>query len=348
MTDALKFVEEEALTAIAAAGDSAALAQADNAYLGRKSGKLTGLMKTLGSLSAEERPAFGQALNQAKSRVESALAERRAVLESAERLERERGEAIDVTLPGRRGQIGRLHPLTQTFEDVRRVFLGLGFTFMDGPDIEDYAYNFDWLNYPSDHPAMDEQDTFYVEGPWESQTIGARLLRTHTTGTLQGRTFERVLSAELAPPFRYATMGRCFRRDAMDDTHSHTFHQVDGFSVAEGISLADLKGVLGEIARGLFGPDSKVRFRPDFFPFVEPGVEVAIWWVSPQTGEGRWLELGGAGLIHPNILKRAGFDTEKYTGWAFGLGLDRMPMVRYGVGNLRLFLDNDPRFLGQF
>jgi phenylalanyl-tRNA synthetase alpha chain len=344
MTDELYSVEQEALTAIEAAGDTAALTEADTAFLGRKSGKLTGLLKTLGTLPAEQRPAFGQALNEAKGRVETALTERKAVLEAAERTERERAEGIDVTLPGKLRPVGRLHPLTRTFEDVKQVFLGLGFTFMDGPDVEDYAYNFDWLNYPTDHPAMDEQDTFYVEGPWESQTIGARLLRTHCTGTLQGRTLENMPPA----PFRIATMGRCFRRDAMDDTHSHTFHQVDGFSVAEGISLADLKGVLAQIARGLFGPESKVRFRPDFFPFVEPGVEVAIWWTNPATGEGRWLELGGAGLIHPNILRRAGFDTERYTGWAFGLGLDRMPMVRYGVSNLRLFLDNDPRFLGQF
>jgi phenylalanyl-tRNA synthetase alpha chain len=349
MTDELRAIEQEALDAIAKASETSVLVEADNTFLGRKNGKLTGLLKTLGQLPGEQRPAFGQALNEAKQRVEAALSEKKAALEAAERTERERGEAIDVTLPGRLAPPGRLHPLTRTFDDVREVFLGLGFTFVDGPDVEDYTYNFDWLNYPSDHPAMDEQDTFYVEGPWESQTPGARLLRTHTTGSLQGRTFEKVLqSATPGVPFRLATMGRCFRRDAMDDTHSHTFHQVDGFSVAEGISLADLKGVLGQIARGLFGPDSKVRFRPDFFPFVEPGVEVAIWWTNPSTGEGRWLELGGAGLIHPNILKRAGFDTEKYTGWAFGLGTDRMPMVRYGVSNLRLFLENDVRFLGQF
>ncbi|MGC4044564.1 MAG: phenylalanine--tRNA ligase subunit alpha [Armatimonas sp.] len=349
MTDELRSVEEEALAAIAASESTAALAEADTNFLGRKNGRLTGLMKTLGSLPNEQKPAFGQALNDAKSRVETALADRKAALEAAERLLREQSEAIDVTLPGKLRPVGRLHPLTRTFDDVKQVFLGLGFTFVDGPDVEDYAYNFDWLNYPTDHPAMDEQDTFYVEGPWESQTVGARLLRTHTTGTLQGRTFEHILkNSEPNVPFRMASMGRCFRRDAMDDTHSHTFHQIDGFSVAEGISLADLKGVLGEIARGMFGPESKVRFRPDFFPFVEPGVEVAIWWTNPATGEGRWLELGGAGLIHPNILRRAGFDTERYTGWAFGLGLDRMPMVRFGVSNLRLFLENDPRFLGQF
>ena len=343
MTDELKHLEAEALAAANSAPTTAALTEIDTAYLGRKAGKLTGLLRSLGSLPADQKPAFGQALNEAKGNVERAILARKTTLEAAELAKREEAEAIDVTLPGRLRPPGRLHPLTRTFDDAKTVFLGMGFTFVDGPDVEDYTYNFDWLNYPSDHPAMDEQDTFYVEGPWESQAPGARLLRTHTTGSLQGRTFERLLQTG-APtaPFRIACMGRCFRRDDMDDTHSHTFHQIDGFSVAEGISLADLKGVLSEIARGLFGPEAIVRFRPDFFPFVEPGVEVAVKWGD------RWLELGGAGLIHPNILRRAGFDTEKYTGWAFGLGLDRMPMIRYGISNLRLFLENDVRFLGRF
>ena len=338
MTDELRQVEAEALAAVAAATSTAALEEADIAYLGRRQGKLTGLLRGIGALPNDQKPFFGQALNEAKARVERALAEQKVALATAEQAVREKAEAIDVTLPGRARTPGRLHPLTLTFAEVKQVFLGLGFTFVDGPDVEDYLYNFDWLNYPQDHPAMDEQDTFYVEGGAPSGQPGAWLLRTHTTGSLQGRT----LTNPPATPFRMATMGRCFRRDAMDETHSHTFHQIDGFSIAEGISLADLKGVLAEIARGLFGPEAIMRFRPDFFPFVEPGVEVAVWWNN------RWLELGGAGLIHPNILKRAGYDTEKYTGWAFGLGLDRMPLVRYGVKDLRLFLDNDLRFLGQF
>lgn len=343
MTAELHAIEAEARAAIDAATSTAQLADLDTEYLGRKAGRLTGLLRGIGSLPNDQKPLFGQALNDAKARVEAALAARRDALAADERAQRERAEAIDVTLPGRGRPRGRLHPLTLTFEEVRQVFVGMGFTLVDGPDVEDYAYNFDWLNYPQDHPAMDEQDTFYVEGGAPSGQPGARLLRTHTTGTLQGRTFEAMLAAG-APeiPFRKGILGRCFRRDAMDETHSHTFHQIDGFSVAEGISLADLKGVLAEIARGLFGPEAVVRFRPDFFPFVEPGVEVAVWW------NGRWLELGGAGLIHPNILRRAGYDTEKVTGWAFGLGLDRMPMIRYGVRDLRLFLDNDLRFLGQF
>jgi phenylalanyl-tRNA synthetase alpha chain len=338
MTDELKQIEAEALAAISRATATTELTELDIVYLGRKQGKLTGLLRTLGSLPNDQKPLFGQALNDAKARVEAALKAKQLELAASELMALEHSEAIDVTLPGRLRPPGRLHPLTQTLFDVRQVFLGLGFTLVDGPEVEDYLFNFDWLNYPPDHPAMDEQDTFYVDGPVESGKPGSWLLRTHTTGSLQGRNLDG--APEL--PFRKAILGRCFRRDAMDETHSHTFHQVDGFSVGENLSLADLKGVLAEIARGLFGPEAIVRFRPDFFPFVEPGVEVAVWWND------RWLELGGAGLIHPNILKRAGYDSEQVTGWAFGLGLDRMPMIRYGVKDLRLFLDNDLRFLEQF
>jgi phenylalanyl-tRNA synthetase alpha chain len=212
--------------------------------------------------------------------------------------------------------------------DIKRVLIGLGFEFVDGPDLEDYKYNFDWLNYPPDHPAMDEQMSFYVDE--------SHLLRTQTTA-LQGRIMER-----RQPPFRFATVGRCFRYEAVDATHSHTFHQVDGFSVDEGHLAGRPERHFGRVrARHVrFGRDGAVP--PDFFPFVEPGVEVAIKW------DDRWLELGGAGLIHPNILRRAGYDTERYTGFAFGLGVDRMPMLRHGIDDLRLFLENDVRFLQQF
>jgi phenylalanyl-tRNA synthetase alpha chain len=329
MTDELKQIEAEASAAIGAADSLKALEELDNAYLGRKAGKLTGLLRNIGALPAEQKPLFGQALNEAKGRVEAVLAERRAVLAANERAERELAEALDVTVPGRPRPRGRLHPLTTTMNEVKRVMTGLGFEFVDGPDIEDYKFNFDWLNYPPDHPAMDEQMSFYVDD--------SHLLRTQTTA-LQGRIFE----TGRKPPFRIATIGRCYRYENMDATHSHTFHQVDGFSVAEGISLADLKGVLAAFFRGIFGPDVTVRFRPDFFPFVEPGVEVAVKWGD------RWLEMGGAGLIHPNIMRHAGFDPERYTGFAFGLGIDRMPMRRYGVDDLREFLTSDLRFLQQF
>lgn len=328
MTEELQAIEAEATAAVQAAPSSEALEKLNIEYLGR-SGRLTALLRGIGSLPNDQKPLFGQALNAAKARLTEAISAREAALKAAERAEREQAEAIDVTLPGRARPLGRLHPLSRTIEDVKQVFIGLGFEFVDGPDIEDYQYNFDWLNFPPDHPAFDEQASFYVDD--------THLLRTQTTA-LQGHVFE----TGRKPPFRIATIGRCFRYENMDATHSHTFHQVDGFSVDEGISLADLKGVLGEIARGLFGPDVVVRFRPDFFPFVEPGVEVAVKWGD------RWLELGGAGLIHPNILRRAGYDTEKYTGWAFGLGVDRMPMRRYGIDDLREFLISDLRFLQQF
>jgi phenylalanyl-tRNA synthetase alpha chain len=339
MTQDLERIEAEAGAAIGSAPSSDALEKLEVEYLGRN-GKLTGLLRGIGSLPPEQKPLFGSALNAAKDRLTVAIGERKAGLKAAERAERERAEAIDVTLPGRPRPRGRVHPLTLTVNEVKRTMIGLGFEFQDAPDIEDYHYNFDWLNYPPDHPAMDEQDTFYIEG---SNPPGRYLLRTQTTA-LQGHVF----SSGRKPPFRIATIGRCFRNEAVDATHSHTFHQVDGFSVAEGISLADLKGVLAAIFRGLFGPDAEVRFRPDFFPFVEPGVEVAVRWVDAKTGTARWLEMGGAGLIHPNILNRAGYDSERYTGFAFGLGIDRMPMRRYGVDDLRLFLDNDLRFLQQF
>jgi len=328
MTEELEAIEAEAMRAMAVATSSDALKKLDIDYLGR-SGKLTAQLRSIGSLPNEQKPLFGQALNAAKARLTEALAARSAELTAAERAEREQAEAIDVTLPGRARPLGRLHPLTLASNEFKRVMIGLGFEFMDGPDIEEYKYNFDWLNFPPDHPAFDEQASFYVDE--------THLLRTQTTA-LQGRLFE----TGRKPPFRIATIGRCFRYENMDATHSHTFHQVDGFSVDEGISLADLKGVLTEIYRGVLGDDVTVRFRPDFFPFVEPGVEVAVKWGD------RWLEMGGAGLIHPNILRRAGLDTEKYTGWAFGLGVDRMPMRRYGVDDLREFLISDLRFLQQF
>ncbi len=333
LTDELRSIEAEAHQTVADAGSSETLDRIQTEYLGRK-GRLTELLRGIGSLPADQRPLFGQTLNAAKERLGGAVAARKEALSAAERAARERAEALDVTLPGRARPAGRLHPLTRTAEDIKRVLIGLGFEFVDGPDIEEYEYNFDWLNYPPDHPAMDEQMSFYVDD--------THLLRTQTTA-LQGRVMR-----ERRPPFRVATMGRCFRYEAVDATHSHTFHQVDGFSVDEGISLADLKGVLAQFARRMFGPDVTVRFRPDFFPFVEPGVEVAIRWADPNGGAPRWLELGGAGLIHPNILRRAGYDTERYTGFAFGLGWDRMVMLRYGIDDLRLLLENDLRFLQQF
>jgi phenylalanyl-tRNA synthetase alpha chain len=325
--DPIQTLTQEAETAVQAAQRTADLDAVETKYLGRK-GSLNELRRTIGTLPAEERPAFGARINEAVAALTARLEARRAELEAAELDARLAAETLDVTLPGRPLPAGRLHPLTQTAQRVKEVLSGLGFAFVDGPELEDYRYNFASLNYPEDHPAMDEQNSFFV--------TDTRLLRTQTTA-LQGR-----VMAERRPPFRIATIGRCFRYEAVDATHHHTFHQIDVFMVDEHISMADLKGTLGAFARAMFGPETLVRFRPDFFPFVEPGVDYAIAW------KGRWLELGGAGLIHPNILRAHGIDTERYSGFAFGLGIERIHMIQTGVNDLRLYLENDLRFLRQF
>ncbi|MCL6628407.1 MAG: phenylalanine--tRNA ligase subunit alpha [Armatimonadetes bacterium] len=329
----------QAEQAIAAATSTAELSQIEIEYLGRK-GKLTELLRRIGELPKEERPSFGQRANTLRDSLTQAIAERRQVLETEERERRLREEAVDVTLPGRLYRVGRRHPLSTTVTLVKQIFIGMGFEVVEGPEVEQYLYNFDVLNYPEDHPAMDAQMSFYI--------TDELLLRTQTTA-IQGRVMETRL-----PPFRICTVGRCFRYDAMDATHSHTFHQVDCFMVDEGISMADLKGTLTQFSVEMFGSGTKVRFRPDYFPFVEPGAEWAITCFACK-GSGctlcknsGWLELGGAGMIHPNILERFGIDSEKYTGFAFGMGIERMPMLQYGIDDLRLFLENDLRFLRQF
>lgn len=324
-------VESQALAEIAAASTTGALRELELKYLG-KSGELTSLMKLLGSLPNDQKPQFGKAVNDAKARVTEALEARIDALKGGELAAQFEAERIDVTMPSRKGRMGIEHILSQTESKIKRVLGGMGFVYYEGPELEDFAYNFDALNYPPDHPAMDEQDTFYITQD--------KLLRTQCTA-FQGRILEKE-----KPPLRYFTVGRTFRNEAVDRTHSHTFHQVDCFMVDEGVSMAHLKGTLELFARAMFGDDVKLRFRPDFFPFVEPGVDYAI--SSPKLFDGRWVELGGAGLIHPNILERYGIDTERYTGFAFGLGVERIPMMAYGVDDLRHFLENDIRFLEQF
>lgn len=325
--DELATLLESAKLEAASAASTAELAQIETRYLGSK-GSLQAQLRLIGSLPKEERPGFGARVNAAKQELTELIDARKADLAGGETAARLKAEAIDVTLPGRPFPIGGRHPLTQTMNRVKEVLGGLGYEFVEGPELEEYAYNFAALNYPEDHPAFDEMMTFYVDD--------SRLLRTQTTA-LQGRVMEK-----RKPPFRIATTGRCFRYEAVDATHHHTFHQVDVFMVDEGISMADLKGTLKQFASAMFGGDVQVRFRPDFFPFVEPGVDYSIHWNN------RWLELGGAGMMHPNILEAYGIDTERWTGFAFGLGIERIHMIQNGVNDLRLYLENDLRFLKQF
>ncbi len=326
-SDSINALAQQARTEAAQAADTRELSIIETRYLGRK-GSLNELRKAIGTLPKDERPAFGARINEAVEIVAAHIEAKRQELSDQELTARLASETLDVTLPGRRMPAGRLHPLTQTAGRIKDVLSGMGFEFVDGPELEDYKYNFAALNYPVDHPAMDEQSSFFVTED--------RLLRTQTTA-LQGR-----IMAERRPPFRIATIGRCFRYEAVDATHHHTFHQIDVFMVDEKISMADLKGTLGAFARQMFGGETLVRFRPDFFPFVEPGVDYSISW------QGRWLELGGAGLIHPNILRAHGINTERYSGFAFGLGVERTHMIQTGVDDLRLYLENDLRFLKQF
>jgi len=337
--DAIAEVEQQALTEIGGSKTTAELREVELKYLG-KQGLLTGLLRQIGSQPPEQRKSFGQQVNEAKDRVQQIIDERQQGLKGGEQAERFQREAIDVTMPGRPVAAGYEHVLQQAENKIKAVLGGLGFRFHHTPELEQFKYNFAVLNYPRDHPAMDDQDTFYINDDL--------LLKTQST-SFQGHVFEST-----KPPFRAFTIGRCYRNEAVDRTHSHTFHQVDAFMVDEKVSMAHLKGTLGLFARAMFGENVTVRFRPDFFPFVEPGVDYAISCpfcsgegcaVCKQSG---WIELGGAGLVHPNILEHFGIDTERYSGFAFGLGVERIPLMAHGIDDLRYFLENDLRFLEQF
>jgi phenylalanyl-tRNA synthetase alpha chain len=323
----------QAQAAISAAGTIADLEQAKARFLG-KAGSLTELLKGLGKLPADERPRAGAAINQAKVRVEEIVqARREAILASA--LDSQlAAEAIDVTLPGRRQGAGGLHPISLAQEQVERLFGSMGFAVADGPEIESDWYNFTSLRMPPDHPSRSMQDTFYIAGT-------DRVLRTQTS-PVQMRFME-----SHPPPIRIICPGRVYRNDH-DATHSPMFHQVEGLWVDEGISLADLKGTITQFCRAFFERDDiGLRFRPSYFPFVEPGVEIDMEW-SRKDGEVTYLEIAGAGVVHPEVLGNGGIDPQKYSGFAFGMGLDRLAMLKYGVNDLRLFFENDLRFLEQF
>ncbi len=301
-------------------------------YLG-KSGSLTDALKGLGKLSAEERPAAGAAINVVKQAIEAALTARRESLLNAEQAKQLAQESIDVTLPARAQSQGGLHPVTLTLKRVEQLFHSIGFEVATGPEIETDFYNFTALNIPEDHPARAMHDTFYIDE--------ANVLRTHTS-PVQARYMENALINNQTPPFKIIAPGRVYRVDS-DATHSPMFHQVEGLWVDEDISFANLKGVVQDFLQKFFERDDlTVRFRPSFFPFTEPSAEMDMSW------NGGWLEIGGCGMVHPEVFKHVNIDSEKYRGFAFGLGIERLTMLRYGVNDLRHFFNNDLRFLSQF
>ena len=331
-----------------AATEIARLEEVKAAYLG-KEGSLTALLKGLGKLPPEERKTAGAAINVAKAQVESALAERREALRNAQLEAQLAAEALDVTLPGRGPTRGSIHPVMRTLDRIEQLFRSIGFAVADGPEIETDWHNFTALNTPENHPARSMHDTFYLLDA-AGKVREDVLLRTHTS-PVQIRTMlahaEKYRHLDSMPEIRVICPGRVYRVDS-DATHSPMFHQVEGLWVSENVSFADLKGVVADFLRRFFESDDlKVRFRPSFFPFTEPSAEIDVAFMHGPM-EGRWLEIAGCGMVHPNVLRCGGIDPEKYTGFAFGFGPDRLTMLRYGINDLRLFFDGDLRFLGQF
>jgi phenylalanyl-tRNA synthetase alpha chain len=320
-TDPLAELEREALAAFAAAPSVQALAETRARFLGKK-GALTAVLRGLGALAPEERGPAGQAANVAKERIEAAAEARRGALEEADRGRALTERRLDVTLPGDAPPSGRLHPVTRLEREMCEFFRGLGYSVEEGPEVDTDWNNFGALNFPDDHPARDTQDTIFVRG--------GHVLRTHTS-SVQVRAMSR-----RKPPFRLVVPGRVYRHD-LDATHYPMFHQIEGICVAEGVSLGDLKGTLYAFARHQFGADAKLRFRAHYFPFTEPSAEMDFWW------QDRWLEWGGCGMIHPNVLRNCGIDPERYSGFAFGMGIDRAAMDRYGIPTLHLLFEGDAR-----
>lgn len=321
-----------ALEALRAASDLPGLEQAKGAMLGPE-GQFTRLMKQLGTLPREERPQAGKAINAAKAELEAELVQRREELELRAALPK---EPPDFTAPGRRRLLGRLHPLTRITDDIVRAFRRLGFAVADGPEVEDEQHCFDALNTPKDHPARDTQDTFYLDTP------GRPLLRTHTS-SVQIRVMERQ-----PPPIRIIVPGRVYRRDNADATHNPTFHQVEGLYVDRGVTVGDLKGTVEFVFRELMGEDTRIRFRPHYFSYTEPSFEIDFSNGLVRKLGKEWLEIAGCGMVHPQVFENVGYDPEVWSGWAFGFGIERIAMIRYGINDIRLFYENDLRFLRQF
>lgn len=360
-------LKTEALKALEAITNPAELEQWRVRYLGRK-GELTLILRSLGELPPEERKAFGARANQVKASLEEGLKQKEQALSEAQSASTRR-ETIDITLPGRPFPSGRLHPITQTLHEICDIFALLGFQVVEGPEVEWDYYNFEALNIPAEHPSRDTQSTFWIDLGTQSEgrpplqdvkTVSPQikyeveggvkpmLLRTQTT-SVTARTVET-----MKPPIRVVEPGKVYRYEATDATHGHMFHQIDGLAVDRDITMADLKGTLYEFARLYFGTDRKVRFRCDYFPFVEPGVEMAIECAVCRgagcrlCGNSGWIEILGAGMTHPDVLRRGGINPDEYTSFAFGIGIERLPMLRYGIDDIRLFYGSDLRFLRQF
>ncbi len=339
MKEQIKALREEAMQELQALSTPAELEEFRVKVMGKK-GSLTGLLRGMGALPAEERPVMGQLVNQVRAELEEALEARANAVQSAQQTARLAAEKLDVTMPGKHERKGGLHPLNIVLEDLLDIFQSMGFDVVDGPEVETDYYNFEALNLPADHPARDMQDTFYLNPHL--------LLRTQTSAA-QIRTMEN-----RQPPIRMVCPGRVYRADEVDATHSPVFHQVEGLVVDKGITMCDLKGVLEQFAHEIYGPDTKVKFRPSFFPFTEPSVEVDVS-CSECGGKGcrvckgsGWIEILGAGMVHPNVLRGCGIDPEVYSGFAFGIGLDRLTTTRYKISDIRLLFENDQRFLEQF
>jgi len=306
-------------------------------YLSKKQGRITDLMKGIKDVAPEDRGSYGQGVNELKKLATAKIDEARESLSSSDSGPGD----IDLSLPGRAPRLGSLHPVTQTRRLINRIFESYGFTVEEGPEIEDDWHNFSALNFPADHPARDMQDTFFIEP--SSLDHGGILLRTHTS-PVQIRVMK-----EGKPPFRIIAPGRVFRNESISYKSYCLFHQVEGLVVDEGVTMADLKQILHAFAQAIFGDDVKMRFRPSFFPFTEPSAEVDIWWKDESMdGGGKWLEILGCGMVDPNVLEAVGVDSEKYTGYAFGMGIDRIAMLRYGIDDIRILFENDERFLDQF
>jgi len=332
MLEQIEPLTQEAIQALEGASKLEELDQARVQYLG-VNGLFTALLKQMGSLPKEDRPEAGKQINLAKKQLESILAERKEELELNAAMP---NEAADFSLPGRSPSLGKRHPLTQVTHDIVRSFRKIGFAVADGPEIEDEYHCFDALNTPADHPARDSQDTFYLK------TKERPLLRTHTS-SVQIRVME-----EQAPPIRIIVPGRVYRRDTADATHNPTFHQIEGLYVDKGVTLGDMKGTVEFVFRELLGKDVKLRFRPHYFSYTEPSLEIDFSSSLTRKMGKEWLEIAGCGMVHPKVFQAVGYDPDQWSGWAFGFGIERIAMIRYGIGDIRLFYENDLRFLRQF